>query len=254
LSRSDALFSGRKLLGISSRSLPKPPPGNGDECYNGVMENVKRLDKPEPRWQAILALMAVGGIYTALPRELSVGPRWLLFVVVVTLLVPAAVAHRAGRQSLNHLLGIVTNGVLTVALTGSLALLVANLPSKKEDPRMLLLSAASIWLTNVITFALWYWRLDGGGPSARRNQGVYTDHAFLFPQSQINPEDRGALGVANWSPGFLDYLFVAFNTSAALSPADTPVLEPWAKLLNMVQSLISLTVVVVLVSRGVGVL
>ena len=25
------------------------------------------LDKPEPRWQAILALIGVGGIYTALP-------------------------------------------------------------------------------------------------------------------------------------------------------------------------------------------
>ena len=36
------------------------------------------IDKPEPRWQALLALIAVGGIYLALPRSLVVGPAWLL--------------------------------------------------------------------------------------------------------------------------------------------------------------------------------
>src|ERR1051326_4205930 len=110
------------------------------------------LDKPEPRWQALLALVAVGGIYTALPRELSIGPPWLLFAVVITLLVPTVVAHRMGRHSLNHLLGIINNSVITAALVGSVALLVAGLPTHKEAPRALLLSAVSLWLTNVLTF------------------------------------------------------------------------------------------------------
>ena len=87
------------------------------------MPNTGALDKPEPRWQAILALIAVGGIYTALPSELSVGPRWLLLTIVLVLLVPAVVAHRTGRHSLNHLLGIINNSVITAALVGSLALL-----------------------------------------------------------------------------------------------------------------------------------
>jgi hypothetical protein len=212
------------------------------------------LDKPEPRWQAILALIAVGGIYTALPRELSVGPRWLLLAVVLGLLGPAVVAHRTGRNSFNHLLGIINNSIITVALVGSLVLLIAGLPSHKEAPRALLISAASLWLTNVLTFALWYWRLDGGGPFARRRRGGYGSRAFLFPAMQIEPSERSAFGVDSWSPSFLDYLFVAFNTSAAFSPTDTPVLAKWAKLLNMVQSLISLAIVAILISRGVGVL
>jgi hypothetical protein len=212
------------------------------------------LDKPEPRWQAILALIAVGGIYMALPRALSMGPRWLLLGIVLLFLVPSVVAHRTGRHSLNHLLGIINNSIITVALAGSLALLVDQLPAQKEAPRPLLVSAASLWLTNVLTFALWYWRLDGGGPHARRSRGQYGSRAFLFPQMQVESTDRDQLGVAKWSPGFVDYLFVAFNTSAAFSPTDTPVLQPWAKLLNMVQSLISLTIVAVLVSRAVGVL
>jgi hypothetical protein len=215
--------------------------------------NAGALEKPEPRWQAILALIAVGGIYTALPRELSVGPRWLLLVVVLVLLVPTMVAHRTGRHSLNHLLGVISNSVITAALAGSLALLIAGLPSHKEAPRPLLVSAASLWLTNILTFALWYWRLDGGGPFARR-RASYGSRAFLFPQMQIEPPERTAFGCEAWSPSFLDYLFVAFNTSAAFSPTDTPVLAPWAKLLNMVQSLISLAIVAILVSRAVGVL
>lgn len=212
------------------------------------------LDKPEPRWQALLALIAVGGIYTALPRELSVGPRWLLLVVVMTLLVPTVVAHRVGRHSLNHILGILINCVITAALVGSVILLVAGLPNHKEAPRALLLSAASLWLTNVLTFALWYWRVDGGGPFARHRRGGFGSRAFLFPQMQMEPSERTTLGMEEWSPGFVEYLFIAFNTSAAFSPTDTPVLQRWAKLLNIVQSLISLTIVAVLVSRAVGVL
>jgi len=214
----------------------------------------KTLDKPEPRWQAVLALVAVGGIYAALPGELSVGPRWLLLTVVMVLLVPAVVAHRTGRHSLNHLLGIINNSVITAGLIGSLALLIGGLPGHKEAPRPLLVSAASLWLTNVLTFALWYWRLDGGGPFARQRRGSYGSRAFLFPQMQIERSERSAFAAENWSPGFVDYLFVAFNTSAAFSPTDTPVLAAWAKLLNMVQSLISLAIVVVLISRAVGVL
>jgi hypothetical protein len=216
--------------------------------------NTGALDKPEPRWQAILALIAVGGIYTALPGELSVGPRWLLLTIVLVLLVPAVVAHRTGRHSLNHLLGIINNSVITAALVGSLALLIGGLPSHKEAPRHLLVSAASLWLTNVLTFALWYWRLDGGGPFARGRRGSYGSRAFLFPQMQIERSERSAFGVETWSPRFVDYLFVAFNTSAAFSPTDTPVLALWAKLLNMVQSLIAIAIVAILVSRAVGVL
>jgi len=214
----------------------------------------EKLDKPEPRWQAVLALIAVGGIYTALPRELSVGPGWLLFAVVITLLVPTVIAHRTGRHSLNHLLGVIINSIITAALVASVALLVAGLPSHKEPPRSLLLSGASLWLTNVLTFALWYWRLDGGGPFARHRHGPYASRAFLFPQMQVEPSGRSALGIERWSPRFVEYLFIAFNTSAAFSPTDTPVLQRWAKLLNIVQSLISLTIVAVLVSRAVGVL
>ena len=111
------------------------------------------VDKPEPRWQALLAMAAVGGVYLALPREL-VGPTWLLPTVIAILLAPTIVTHRMGQYSLNHALGIVNNGIITVALIGSVSLLVATMASHKEAPLRLLRSGAELWLTNVLVFSL----------------------------------------------------------------------------------------------------
>ena len=62
------------------------------------------------------------------------------------------------------------------------------------------------------------------------------------------------IGEQCWSPGFVDYLFLAFNTSTAFSPTDSPVLSSWAKLLMMVQALISFATVALLAARAVNIL
>jgi uncharacterized membrane protein len=136
----------------------------------------------------------------------------------------------------------------------SLGLLVAYLPSHKQSPADLLRSAAALWVTNILVFAGWYWRLDGGGPRARELQGVHKDGAFLFPQMTLPQEVRVRMGEDHWSPNFVDYLFLAFNTSTAFSPTDSPVLSRWAKVLMMVQALISFTTVALLAARAVNIL
>jgi hypothetical protein len=52
----------------------------------------------------------------------------------------------------------------------------------------------------------------------------------------------------------VDYLFIAFTISSTFGPTDVPVLTHWAKLITMTQILISLTIMVLLISRAVGVL
>src|SRR5436190_5618206 len=126
-----------------------------------------RIDRPEPRWQAILAFLAVAGIYLALPHSLIVGPTWLLPTLIGVLLVPTVVTHRMGKLSLNRTLGFVISSIITIALITSVVLLLHALPSHKESPIQLLFSAALLWLTNVLVFALWYWRIDGGGATKR---------------------------------------------------------------------------------------
>ena len=212
------------------------------------------LDKPEPRWQALLAFLAVGGIYLALPPSLIVGPTWLLPTLIVVLLVPTVVSHRTGRRSLNRALGLLITAIITIALIGSVILLVRALPSHKEEPLRLLGSGAALWITNVLVFALWYWRLDGGGPTVRHERKEFGSRSFLFPQMQIEKQERGRFECELWRPRFVDYLFVAFTQSSTFGPTDAPLLARWAKILAMMQIFISLSIVILLISRAVGVL
>jgi uncharacterized membrane protein len=112
-----------------------------------------------------------------------------------------------------------------------------------------LVDAALIWASNVVTFAVWYWEIDGGGPAERR-MDAHTSEDFVFPQL-ARQEGREVTG---WAPGFLDYLFLAFNTSTAFSPTDTPVLSQRAKVLTMIQSVLSLVVILVLVGWAINTL
>ncbi|CAN5377423.1 hypothetical protein BH10CHL1_BH10CHL1_09090 [soil metagenome] len=211
------------------------------------------LSDPEPRWPVLVALLADGGLYAALPSRLALLPPWLLLVIIAILLVPTILARWCGRHTVNQTLGYVVNGVITVSMVGSLILLVRALPAHRETPSELLFSAASLWITNILVFALWYWRLDAGGPNHRDLRAGHQDGAFLFPQMTIEPEKTPS-GQPLWSPNFVDYLFLAFNTSTALSPTDVPVLSRWAKLLMMMQALISLTIIVLLAARAVNIL
>jgi len=221
-----------------------------------AMETAKKATPKhlEPRWPAMLALLAVGGLRYALPESLSAGPGWLLLAVVAVLLVPTAWARYRGLDTLNKVLGYVVSSVVTLDMVWSLYLLIAALPSHKEAPQDLLFSAALLWLANILVFASWYWRLDAGGPRERELRGAHTDGAFLFPQMTLDQQAKREMGEQCWSPGFVDYLFLAFNTSTAFSPTDVPVLSRWAKMLMMVQSLISLATIALLAARAVNIL
>jgi hypothetical protein len=209
---------------------------------------------PEPRWPALIAILVVGGLYLALPEYLTIGPRWLLLLVVSILLVPTVISHRSGKHKLNKIFGFTVTSVVTLWLIISVILLISALPAHKESPIDLLGSAASLWFTNILVFALWYWRLDAGGPHRRDSRPGHPDGAFLFPQMTMQPDTKEEAGQEMWTPNFVDYLFLAFNTNTAFSPTDVPVLARWAKMLMMLQSLISLTVLALLAARAVNIL
>jgi hypothetical protein len=230
----------------------EPVRGPAGSCYSDDVQS--RVDTPEPRWQALLASLAIGTIYLALPPDLIVGPIWLVPTLIVTLIVPTVFSHRTGRRSLNRFLGNLINGITTIALISSVVLLVRALPSHHEAPLALLRSGALLWLTNVIVFALWYWRLDGGGPTVRHERNEFGSRSFLFPQMQVPHDERAQFACTGWRPRFVDYLFVAFTQSSTFGPTDAPLLARWAKILSMIQIFISLSIVILLISRAVGVL
>lgn len=189
-----------------------------------------------------------------MPSALTVGPDWLVLVLVVLLVAPAVVTQRTGYWRVAQVLGYAASGVVTAALIASLVLLISRLPTHKDGPAQLLIAGAGLWVSNLLVFACWYWRLDAGGPHQRDLHRSHTDGAFLFPQMLLDPELRIEMGEDQWSPGFVDYLFLAFNTSTAFSPTDVPVLSRWAKVLMMVQSMISLATIALLAARAVNIL
>lgn len=201
-----------------------------------------------PRWEALLASLAIGLAFALLPDDLRFGPRWLLGLLIVAFAVPLNAARSLGNYRLVRVLGIALSALVTVAIIASTALLIARLPGGKAQSTNLLQDGALIWGINVCVFAIWYWEIDGGGPHARHGKR-YTSTDFLFPQMTMDGADE-----TRWSPRFFDYLFLAFNTSAAFSPTDTLVLSRLPKALMMVQSLIALVVVAVLISRAINTL
>jgi len=209
---------------------------------------------PEARWPALVAVLAAGGLFASLPEAISVGPRWLLPAIAAILAFISVATHHTGKHTLNILTGHLLSGVLTLFMFWSLALLIIALPAHRAQPVTLLTSAGVLWVTNIVVFALWYWRLDAGGPHQRERRNGHQTGAFLFPQMTLEGPAGCEPDGAPWSPEFVDYLFLAFNTSTAFSPTDVPILSRWAKLLVMTQSIISLAVVVILAGRAVNIL
>ncbi|MGB7463193.1 MAG: hypothetical protein WBW14_09870 [Candidatus Acidiferrum sp.] len=210
---------------------------------------MSRQSLREPRWPAFVAMLAAAGVYLALPEPLSVGPSWLLLAIIVLLMIPIVVSDRRGNHNVTRTLTFIANGIITIAMVAALIHLIQGIPHHLETPKALLRSAAALWIANILVFALWYWKLDAGGPLQRdRGQGM-SRSSFLFPQ-MLSREGHDA----SWTPHFVDYLFLAFNTSTAFSPTDTAVLSRWAKLGTMLQSLISLMIVALLAARAVNIL
>lgn len=232
-----------------------------DAMSNTINTEVGRLERMARHWTvrllpALAALLTIGAIYALISDQLSLGPAWLMLTLIVALVVPMGLSLRAGRHRLTRTIAFVLLTIVTwselvssVFLVSSLLDAPARLSAVPHDAALLLLrDAALIWVVNILTFALWYWEIDAGGPGARHRHGYHSGD-FLFPQMTM--EQNAA---RPWSPHFVDYLFLAFNTSTAFSPTDTLVLSKRAKLLMMTQALISLTVLAIIAARAINTL
>ena len=117
-------------------------PSTQPSSQTSAKSAAKPTTPAQPAWPAALAVLAVGGLYMALPESLTMGPSWLLLAVVSVLLVPVILARLRGSFALNQTLGYVLLGVVTAEMLWSLYLLVRSLPSHQLGPLALLRSAA----------------------------------------------------------------------------------------------------------------
>jgi hypothetical protein len=214
----------------------------------------RRRTQGERRWPAGLAVTAAAALQLALPTRLAMPPRFLLPGLEMLLLVGLTAANpgRIDRRDMRlRVAGIVLIGAVSLANIWSATRLVAELVRAEpiaDSAARLMVNGGSIYLTNIITFALWYWELDRGGPAARTH-GVECYPDFLFPQMS-SPD----LAPPDWEPIFLDYLYVSFTNATAFSPTDVMPLTRSAKVAMALQSAVALATVALVVSRAINVL
>ena len=218
-------------------------------------------------WLARSSILVIIALQLWLGGSVAIGPVWLAPAVEVALLLPLSMATAraqnlavrathdehwrlvARRHRAVRLLAILLTAAVTIINSLSLVRLVHQLLEGHSGATgvNLLVDAVKIWTINVVAFALWYWTLDRGGP-ANRDLTTRDEIDFLFPQMTM---DRFAKG---WSPGFVDYLFLAFTNASAFSPTDTLPLSARAKLLMMAQAGLSLLTVAFVAARAVNIL
>jgi uncharacterized membrane protein len=201
------------------------------------------------RWPGAVALLSIGASYLALSDYVTVEPRIWLPGLMTVLVVALLGVHARGYYRLARTIAFVLLGVVTASVVLREFFLVITLSGRGVSAFSVLIDAVLIWISTVVTFAVWYWEIDGGGPEMR-TIGSHASEDFLFPQI-ARQDGKRAVG---WAPDFLDYLFVSFTTSSAFGPTDTPVLSRRVKILTVVQCALSLVVVIVLVAWAVGTL
>ena len=144
------------------------------------------------------------------------------------------------RLTLLALISLV-NALLLLAVIASL------IRGDEKSGAQLLLKAMTVWGTNVITFSLWFWAVDRGGP-VRRLEPDPPPPDFQFPQME-NPE----LAEPGWYPRLFDYVYVSFTNSIAFSPTDAMPLTRRAKMLMLFGSAVSSVTILLVAARAVNI-
>jgi uncharacterized membrane protein len=205
----------------------------------------------DPLWHVQAVLVVVIALQVLLPTRLNVLPQFLvpslevLCLIALQLVTPpkAVFESRVRRLVVFALIGLVV-----IANGTSLELLIGSLfNATREDAPGLLLSAANIYLTNIVIFGLCYWEMDAGGPGQRRSKEPEGD--FLFPQQNLSQPAARA-----WYPTFIDYLYVSVTNATAFSPTDTLPLSRRAKILMTGQAFLSLSTVILVAARAINLL
>jgi hypothetical protein len=220
-----------------------------------------REETLESRWEAapaVAAVLALQLLLAMISREkgwtlwsfpwwtwlIPVGPE-LGLVASLALSGPRKKLEQAGlrRHASLGLVGLISlaNAVALVALIGSV------LSGQEKSGGQLLLKGASVWMTNVIAFGLWFWELDRGGPVRRLGRNLPPPD-FQFPQTE-NPE----LAEPGWHPRLLDYVYVSFTNSIAFSPTDAMPLTRRAKALMLMGSAVSAVTILLVAARAVNI-
>jgi len=127
----------------------------------------------EKRWPLVGTLIVAIALPLLLPSRFSLGPDWIVPVIVAALLAAIVVADRARsdrRRVVVRLLSLALVVVLVAEAAGVTARLITDLVEGGPETNSatdLLSVGFGVWLYTILAFAFRYWVVDGGGPDAR---------------------------------------------------------------------------------------
>jgi hypothetical protein len=226
-----------------------------------VASNALREEELEARWEAapaivlVIAFQLLLAIVSRMQHWKLWGLPWWVWLIPIPfelgLLASLAWGRSLRRLEQRGLRRTFALGLLAVISFANALLLLAVLGSliqgTEKSGGQLLLKAMTVWGTNVLTYGLWFWEFDRGGPVRRlRRDEPLPD--FQFPQME-NPD----LAPARWQPALLDYVYISFTNSIAFSPTDAMPLSRRAKLLMLSESAISSVTVLLVAARAVNI-
>jgi len=207
----------------------------------------------DPIWQLQIGVVAVIIFQYFTDDSFLPYNKFLIIVFEAALMLFLAIITSDGYQKVSSLrrgVAIVLIAAIAAINIFSLVFLVRALVFTHTihiSGESLLLSGMSIYITNIFMFALLYWETDGGGPDRRVRKSRVRD--FLFPQ-MIHKD----LSKDGWLPGFMDYLYLSTTNVTNFASADTVPVSHKAKLLMMIQALVSVITVVLVAARAIGML
>jgi hypothetical protein len=226
-----------------------------------VADNALSEVEFEARWESgpAIAFVMLLQVVVAVTSKVEGWTTWVLgwWMWLVPLVPEAAILvtntwsrphHALEERGIRRQAGIALLALASACNALLVFSVIASLVSGHESSGAhLLLKGATVWLTNVILFGLWYWLFDRGGP-VRRIRANPPPPDFQFPQME-NPE----LAAPGWRPHFVDYMYVSFTNSIAFSPTDAMPLSRWSKLLMLLEASLSALVILLVAARAVNI-
>jgi uncharacterized membrane protein len=209
--------------------------------------------QPEHRWAVGISILVALTLYFFIPQRDQPIPHWIVPTVGALMLIPQVALNPTrlvNERAWSRWTSFALAGILVVVNQITIVLVVRELVSGSVSGPTVLLTAAMVWVTNVIAFAFVYWELDLGGPFARRLHGSRETQVmdFRFPQHD------GAPGNKNWEPAFFDYAYFSLSNMMAFSPTDVMPMTSRAKALMGYQALTGFILLALVISRAINIL
>ncbi len=186
-------------------------------------------------WGESVALVVGYALYLIFPNRYTVGgpifnaALTAVFVVVLALSVFWTIAGSRKYTRIVMMSAAALFGIVVIASAMKVVFLVVYHSEAIEATR-LLETAATIWIFNIIIFAIAYHWIG--------------EKEFVFPRDADSPKPLV----------FLDYVFLSFSTATAFSATDTPPLTTRARMCMMIEASISLATIAIAAARAVNIL